>query len=67
MTPEANRLLAAGAQSWLFGGMGSWNDLWLDDPSATDRLQRVTRNLYRSMLQAFIAATNSDFRPNAAT
>jgi hypothetical protein len=67
MTPEAIRLLAASSQSWVFGGMGSWNDLWLDDPSATEQLERVTRNLYRFMLQAFVAATNGELVPNAAT
>jgi hypothetical protein len=66
MAPEAIRLLAAGAQSWVFGGMGSWNDLWLDDPSANNRLQQVTRNLYQSMLHAFVAAINSDLRPRTA-
>jgi hypothetical protein len=60
LSVEATRLLAAGARSWVFGGMGSWNDLWLDDPTARDRLQAVTRNLYKRMLIAFVAGTNSE-------
>jgi hypothetical protein len=60
LSAEVTRLLAAGSQSWVFGGMGSWNDLWLDDPTATDRLQQVTRNLYKQMLNALVAATNHD-------
>jgi hypothetical protein len=60
LSAEARRLLAAGSQAWVFGGMGSWNDLGLDDPSAADPYQQVSRELYARMLTAFVSATNAD-------
>lgn len=58
VTEDAARLLAAAAKSFVFGGMGSWNDVWLRDAEARRRFEEVSRNLYRAMLNAFVAATN---------
>ena len=54
----AQRLLVAAAQSWVFGGMGSWNDLGFEDTSAKNRYQDLSRRLYSSMLAAFVAGVN---------
>jgi hypothetical protein len=60
LSGDATCLLATASGSWVFGGMGSWNDLWLDDSAASERLQQVTRNLYRQLLGALVAGTNAD-------
>jgi hypothetical protein len=67
VSTAAARTLASAAKSWVFGGMGSWNDVWVSDPAANERLQEVSRTLYRTMLTAFVAATNDDFDQQAAS
>jgi hypothetical protein len=59
VSTDVLRLLAMASASWVFGGMGSWNDLWLDDPAAGDRYKDVSERLYDALLGAFAAATNS--------
>ena len=60
VTEEVARLLAAAAKSFVFGGMGSWNDVWLSDADARSRYDAVSRDLYRAVLGAFVAATNCE-------
>lgn len=59
VSTEAFRLLAMATKSWVFGGMGSWNDVWLEEPAAQGRIDEVSRRLYEHMLEAFVAATNT--------
>lgn len=66
VTEDAARLLAAAAKSFVFGGMGSWNDVWLRDAEARSRFEAVTRDLYRATLGAFVAATNCELDDEAA-
>lgn len=61
----ARQILAAAAQAYVFGGMGSWNDLWLDEEGARREYERVTRELYESIKLATVAAPNS-FPPQHA-
>jgi hypothetical protein len=63
MLPEgwphaAQRCASRAAQAWVFGGMGSWNDIYIPDPEVDARLREVSRELYRSVLVALVAATN---------
>lgn len=53
------RLMAAAAQSWVFGGMGSWNDLGFEPGEASDRYHELSRRLYSTMLTAFVAGVNA--------
>lgn len=48
------------AQAWVFGGMGSWNDLGFSDADSHHRYQEVTRRLYDGVLRAFVATVNQD-------
>jgi hypothetical protein len=58
--PEsARRLLATGARSWVFGGMGSWNDLTFQGQDE-EEYEAVSAELYAAVLGAFVAATNSE-------
>jgi hypothetical protein len=56
---EQQQLLAFAVQAWVFGGMGSWNDIWLEDESQGDRYREVTEQLYRAVIAALVAVTNA--------
>jgi hypothetical protein len=53
---EARRLLAAASHAWVFGGMGSWNDVALLDD---ERYKPVTAELFEAVLESVVAATNA--------
>jgi hypothetical protein len=46
------------SQAWVFGGMGSWNDLGFPDAADNDRYRAVTAGLYDAVLGAIAAAAN---------
>lgn len=50
-------LIAMAAEAWVFGGMGSWNDLGFE-PGVQQRYEEVSRALYEAVLRAFIASVN---------
>jgi hypothetical protein len=54
----ARRLAAMAAHAWVFGGMGSWNDLGFEAPEVTSRYDELSRSLYAAVLHAMVAATN---------
>ena len=58
--PDAARSLCATASAaWVFGGMGSWNDLSFEEP-LRERYEHVSEDLYLAALDALVAATNAD-------
>jgi hypothetical protein len=58
--PEpARQLLAMATRAWVFGGMGSWNDLVFDTPEQRDEYERLSAQLYSAVLGAFVAAVNA--------
>jgi hypothetical protein len=63
--PESIRLVEMAARAWVFGGMGSWNDLGFDDTEVKSRYEKVSEDLYRSALAALVAATNGDLTPRS--
>jgi len=54
----ARRLLAAAVGAFVFGGMGSWNDITVADPEARARYEPLTRELYAAVMDGLIAAVN---------
>lgn len=60
VSPEALRLLAAAEQSWVFGGMGSWNDVGPADRAELPRYERLSKGLYAAILRAVVAGANAD-------
>lgn len=56
---DARRLLAMGARSWVFGGMGSWNDVSFNDAETQVQYRRVSERLYEAVLSAVRDSTNS--------
>lgn len=51
------RLMAGAASAYVFGGMGSWNDMWFDGETAAS-YERITRSLYQAVMFAIDAAAN---------
>jgi hypothetical protein len=52
----ARQLLAAASRAWVFGGMGSWNDVGIVDEPEYDR---TTRALYSAVFDGVLAAANA--------
>ena len=60
---DARRLLAGAAAAWVFGGMGSWNDIWYQEKSLQAEYERVTREVYSAVSEGIVTAANA-FRPS---
>ena len=58
LTPDARDLLAAVQASWVFGGMGSWNDVGFEGADREIYL-RSSQDLYRALNEAVIVAANA--------
>jgi hypothetical protein len=56
--PFARQLLAMATRAWVFGGMGSWNDLGYADLD-NESYSTITRELYAAVLGAFVAVVNT--------
>jgi hypothetical protein len=59
---EARRILYTAASAWAFGGMGSWNDQYFEDPKDNQVYDQVSARLYDAINSAIVAAVNS-FQP----
>ncbi|TBU86605.1 hypothetical protein [Phytopseudomonas dryadis] len=58
LDPRAERIIRACRQAWVFGGMGSWNDVALRDPDAMLRYETLTDRLYASLQRALSIAVD---------
>jgi hypothetical protein len=56
---DARRLLAAAERAWVFGGMGSWNDVGFADRALDREYRTLTPELYSAVLLAVAASVNS--------
>jgi len=56
---SSRQLMASACKAWVFGGMGSWNDLCFEDTSLQKDYNSVTVGLYQAVMGAIGAATNS--------
>ncbi len=54
---EAKQILTTIDIAWVFGGMGSWNDV--SHVNDYDLYSRLTANLYNTLCNALVAVTNS--------
>jgi hypothetical protein len=57
---EARDLAAMAAAGWVFGAMGSWNDVVLDDVAAAADYAELSRGLYNAVRLALLASVNCD-------
>lgn len=55
----AKQILYSAGSSWVFGGMGSWNDLGFEGKEDNELYDRLSAQLYDDITQAIISATNS--------
>lgn len=55
----ARQVLFAAGEAWVFGGMGSWNDMGFPDKETNELYERLSRQLYMDINNAIIAAVNS--------
>jgi hypothetical protein len=56
----ARQLLAMATRAWVFGGMGSWNDLAFATREQEGEYNGVSAKLYSAVRGAFLAAVNAD-------
>lgn len=64
-TPEAAAgLLDACQSAWVFGGMGSWNDLGFEG-AAQAEYDRVSEQLFATLNEAIQIAANASCAPNS--
>ncbi|MDX6439374.1 MAG: hypothetical protein QOF45_1957 [Gaiellaceae bacterium] len=59
---ESRRLLAASTRAWVFGGLGSWNDVYLEDESIGTEYERISSRLWQAVLGGLESAVNA-FEP----
>lgn len=56
---EARQILACATRAFVFGGMGSWNDMGFQNPQIHSEYGKVTRELYAAVKNAILMASNS--------
>lgn len=54
----AEQLLFAAAKAYVFGGMGSWNDVGFNNPEDTSVYERLSAELYAAVNEAIMAAVD---------
>ncbi|GHU28131.1 hypothetical protein FACS1894172_11100 [Spirochaetia bacterium] len=57
----ASQILACCQISWVFGGMGSWNDVSFEGKSQT-LYEEISKKLFQDMNMAIVCATNSTLK-----
>jgi hypothetical protein len=55
----ARQVLAGATQAYVFGGMGSWNDIGFTDKNLNEEYEKVTRELFEAVKFALLSASNS--------
>ena len=55
----AKQILFSAGLSWVFGGMGSWNDLGFDSIEDRETYDRLSEQLYSNINEAIIASVNT--------
>lgn len=61
LPPYARDLLAAAQASWVFGGMGSWNDVGFEGEDFKT-YERLSQELYQALNEAVLVSTNASAR-----
>ena len=55
----AKQVLFSAGSAWVFGGMGSWNDLGFESKEDNDTYDRLSEQLYSDINEAIIATVNT--------
>jgi hypothetical protein len=61
--PEYHQLLNACQRAWVFGGMGSWNDIGFDEKSIQKEYEALSDRLFNIMNLSLVVASNPFPRP----
>jgi hypothetical protein len=56
---EARQVLAAATQAYVFGGMGSWNDMGFSDTEKNKEYESLTKELFEAVKMSILMASNS--------
>lgn len=62
---EYHQLLSACQRAWVFGGMGSWNDIGFNDAATQNEYVQLSDNLFNLINLSLIVASNPFPRPAA--
>lgn len=55
----AKQIIFSAGSAWVFGGMGSWNDLGFHKKEDNEAYNRLSKQLYSNINQALIAGVNT--------
>ena len=55
----ARQLIFAASQAWVFGGMGSWNDLAFADEATSQQYEALSDQLYAQVNHAIVSGINA--------
>src|SRR5690606_2508941 len=61
LAPAAARLLKAAGRGWVFGAMGSWNDI-VPSAALKSRYEETSKALFAALQRAVLVAANSTYR-----
>lgn len=61
LSPDAARLISAAAEAWVFGAMGSWNDIGVAD-ALKARYDSTSEALFHALSRAVCVAANASYR-----
>lgn len=61
VAPDARRLLNATGKAWVFGAMGSWNDV-MPDAALKPRYDSASQTLFAALQRAVLVVANSTYR-----
>jgi hypothetical protein len=56
---QSKQILFSAGTAWVFGGMGSWNDLGFDNKDDNEAYDRLSEQLYSNINKAIVAAINT--------
>ena len=57
---QNRQLLMSASKAFVFGGMGSWNDMGFENKEIDDNYNRLSTELYKSMMESITCAINKD-------
>jgi hypothetical protein len=63
-TPEYHQLISACQSAWVFGGMGSWNDMGFNDSEVHKQYEALSDELFNLINLALVVASNPFPRPS---
>ena len=55
----ARQILFAADAAWVFGGMGSWNDLFMGSKEENDQYNELSARLYSDINESFVGGINT--------